>query len=315
MNKLPFKLSSVFLMGYLSLLSCGNGVKDEIKPEPASGQVTAEPVNAPAKTWQEHWFDHNQLITRVFYNDELAVYYDGDVNRIVTWPNTYLADLWKYTKKTYGSFGAETRLYAIFHTGRYSGGHPSTYFDASHDYHNVIDCGPGPWTNGTENDIDLTTHEVAHIVEGASMNVKESPAFDIWGDSKWAEIFQYDVYKSLERENDRVRWFNKMVNNSDNFPRANTYWFRDWFYPIYSKYNETTVLVNFFKLLARNFPKSGTLGNVYARRMNMGEFVHFWSGAAGVNLKAQANTAFGWTIEWENQLLRAQQDFPGITYN
>jgi hypothetical protein len=48
--------------------------------------------------------------------------------------------------------------------------------------------------------------------------------------------------------------------------------------------------------------------------MNMGEFVHFWSGAAGVNLKAQATTAFGWTSEYEAQFIAAQAAFP-FTYS
>ncbi len=70
------------------------------------------------------------------------------------------------------------------------------------------------------------------------------------------------------------------------------------------------MLNRFFVLLAQYFPKGG---KDYTREMNWGEFVHFWSGAAGVNLKAQATSAFGWPAEWETQFVQAQRDFP-FTY-
>lgn len=266
---------------------------------------------APPSTWQEHWFEHNQLLSLVHFNDDLAVYYDKDVSRSVTWPFSYMSEVWRYTKKTYGQFGNNPRLYAVYHTNKYSGGHPSTYFDASHDNRNVIDVGPGPWTNGTGNDLDICTHEVAHIVELASKGKHNSPAFPIWGDSKWAEIFIYDVYRGLGRTNDAKRWYDLMMNTSDNFPRANTQWFKNWFYPIYSQHGGTATLNRFFQLLSQYFPKNG---NTYSRDMNWGEFVHFWSGAAHTNLKPLATNAFGWTADMEAQFNKARTDFPNITY-
>jgi hypothetical protein len=266
--------------------------------------ASAQP--APPERWQEHWFDHDQNLTRVFYDDDLAVYFDGDVDRSYTWMNRYIGDVWRYTKKTYGAFGSDSRLFAVFHTNKYSGGHPSTYFDASHDNRNVIDAGPGPWKNGTGNDLDLTTHEVGHIVEGASKGVHNSPAFGLWKDSKWMEIYIYDVYKGLGRTDDVKRWYNTVIGTRDDFPRANSYWFRDWFYPIYNEHGGTATLNNYFTLLAQCFPKNGTS---YARDLNWGEFVHFWSGASGTNLQAQANKAFGWPADWDAQFKKAQKDF------
>ncbi|MFY0579763.1 hypothetical protein ACN28S_40870 [Cystobacter fuscus] len=108
--------------------------------------LAATPVlaqNAPA-TWTEHWFEHNQTVSRVYQDNDVAIYFDPDVNRSITWPNSFVRDVWKYTKKTYGHFGSDMQLYAIFHTGKYGGGHPSTYFDADHDYRNVIDVGAAP---------------------------------------------------------------------------------------------------------------------------------------------------------------------------
>jgi hypothetical protein len=267
-------------------------------------------AQVPPATWKEHWFEHNQLLNRVYYDADVAIYYDNEVNRSITWPYQYMGDVWRYTKRVYGSFGSDPQLYAIFHTAKYSGGHPSTYFDASHDYRNVIDVGSGSasaWTSGAGNDLDLVTHEVAHIVEGASKGIHNSPAFGLWGDSKWAEIFNYDVYVGLGRTSDATRWYNLMQNTTDNFPRANTHWFRDWFYPIYSQYGGSALLNRYFVLLAQKFPKNGSN---YARNLNWGEFIHFWSGAAGVSLKPQATTAFGWPAEWETQFVQAQKDFP-----
>ncbi|MCZ4224308.1 hypothetical protein [Pedobacter rhodius] len=267
-----------------------------------------------SETWQEHWFEHNQLLNSVFSNDDLIVFYDKDVNKSITWPNDYLTKVWQYTKTVYGDFGPNKKLYAVFHTGKYGGGHPSNYFEASHDNRNVIDVGltdPKAWEGFTANEKDIVTHEVGHIVEFASKGKHNSPAFKIWADSKWMEIYQYDVYKNLGMTGDAERWYNKCMATVDNFPKANTQWFKNWFYPIYANNGGTATLNKFFVLLSQNFPSNGT---DYSRDMNFGEFVHFWSGAAGVNLKAQATTAFGWTTEMESQFNKARTDFPNVKY-
>ncbi|CAF1324576.1 unnamed protein product, partial [Rotaria sordida] len=238
-------------------------------------------------TWKEHWFDHNQLLTRVYYGSDLALYYDSDVDRsTIPYISKYLSDAWRYVKRNYGSFGPDERLYAIFHTGKYGGGHPSYYYSASHDFKNVIDQGAGPWFEDLGS-MDIPTHEIFHIVEMASFNTQGSPGFGnppngIWGDSKMAEIFGYDLYKGLGLMVEAERAKILSLANSDNFPRPNTYWFRDWLFPWYTQGGETRALVNFFRLLAQYFPKHpGT--NRYARSMNWGEFIHFSSGAAEYN--------------------------------
>ncbi|CAF1074318.1 unnamed protein product [Adineta steineri] len=251
-------------------------------------------------TWQEHWFEHNQLLTRVYYDDDLALYYDGDVARsTVPYVSKYLSDAWRYVKRNYGNFGPEERLYAIFHTGRYSGGHPSYYYSASHDFKNVIDQGAGPWFEQLGS-MDIPTHEIFHIVEMASFNTQGSPGFGNPPNGL-----------GLTAEAERAKSLS--MANSDNFPRPNTYWFRDWLYPWYIQGQETKVLVNYFKLVAQYFPKyTGT--NQYARSMNWGEFIHFSSGAAGINMKNQATIAFGWTSEMDNQFNKARSDFAAIIY-
>lgn len=312
-------------LGIFSGCSRKNSPGSELQPIPAQNQKLQVLVTPPT-TWQEHWFEHVQLLNRVFYDTSVAVYYDNDVNSSVTWPFTYLAQVWNYTKSTYGTFGDDSRLFVILHTGKYSGGHPSTYMDGSHDYRNVIDVGssdPNAWISGNGGDIDITTHEVGHIVEGASKGVHNSPAFGIWHDSKWMEIYQYDVYQALGRSSDATRWYNSKITQTDAYPRAGTYWFRDWFYPIYQNYGGASALNKFFVLLAQHFPKTTFNNGIttypeYTRGMNFGEFVHFWSGAANTDLKQLALNAFGNKDEqgndWTAQLKQAKIDFAGITY-
>lgn len=145
----------------------------------------------------------------------------------------------------------------------------------------------------------------------------ESPAFQVWGDSKWAEIYVNDVYKKLGRSAEADKWYGeRMASTGDSFPRGSTCWFRDWFYPIYRDYGETAVLNFFFTLLAANFPKSR---QSYTRRMNLGEFVHFWSGSAKRNLKELALKAFGPNDsagnDWVAQFDKARVDFSAIQYD
>ncbi|GAA4319972.1 hypothetical protein GCM10023149_18980 [Mucilaginibacter gynuensis] len=277
-------------------------------------KTPVEAEAAPPERWKEHWFEHNQNLTRVYYDSVVAVYYDSDVKRSITWPYKVMGDVWRYTKKTYGDFGTGKRLYVIFHAGKYSGGHPASYFDASHDNRNVVDMGSSDfnaWQNPTGTDIAIPIHEVGHIVEGASKGIKNSPSFPLWGDSKWMEIYIYDVLLALDKKAEADKIYNEMQTQTDDFPRAGSQWFKNWFYPIYSKYGGATVLNKYFVLLAANFPKNG---KEYSRDLNWGEFIHFWSGAAGVNLKEQATIAFGWPDEWETQFKQAQKDFPNVKY-
>lgn len=323
-------MKNIFLFSGLAIaaviISCNAKKQDlnVVTPAPPIVQVI-DPPGAPPKNWKENWFDHTQLLNRIHYDTSVVVYYDGDVKPAVTWPKTYMADAWNYTKKHYGKFGEDSRLFVIFHSGKYSGGHPGTYLSDRHGYRNVTDCGSNSldaWILGIDNDIDLSTHEIGHIVEGASKGVKESPAFDIWHDSKWMEIYQYDVYKGLNRTADAERWYNKMMTTTDNYPRAGTQWFKNWFLPIYNEYGEVKVLNGFFTMLSLHFPKrqitvQGKSYQEYTRKMNFGEFIHFWSGAAKANLEPLALKAFGTKDEkgadWQPMLTKAKNDFPNIT--
>lgn len=266
------------------------------------------PTNAPPATWQEHWFQHNKLLDRVYQDGEISVYYDEAVSPSITWMQEDFSGVWSYVKENYGTFSDPT-LYLIFHGATYSGGHPATVFGADHDYRNVSDVG-GVWTDRSGWNLGATTHEIGHVVEFAAHGVDGSPAFGIWGDSKWAEIFVYDVYKRMGWTADEQSAYTDFMNNVDDFPRAGTQWFKNWFYPIYSQSDSSACLNRYFVLLAEYFPQRN---GKYERALNMGEFVHFWSGAANFNVQRHADTAFGWTDQMEMQFRQAQIDFP-FTY-
>jgi hypothetical protein len=267
----------------------------------------------PPRTWKEHWFEHKQVVKLVASNEDVAIYFDDDMPRdVLKWIVPFLTKAWRYTKKTYGTFGPDGRLYAIFHQGKYGGGHPSTYFDESHDRRNVIDCGTDSWD---ESRLDLVSHEIGHIVEGASHGVHESPAFDIWKDSKWVELYQYDLYAGLGLDKEARRVGQKFTRQADAFPKPGTHWFRDFFHPLWRDHGRTTLMVNYFRLLAKHFPQEPEGENRrFTRRMNPGEFIHFMSGAAGKDIRPVAKNAFGWPEEWEELYEKARADFPEIRY-
>lgn len=268
-------------------------------------------------TIQEDWDVHTALITNVFNNPDVGVYFDSDMLKTYSnkplWFGTYFTKVWRYVKENYGTY-SDPKLFVVIHQNKYGGGHPATIFDAGHHYRNVIDIGSNNnWVDSTGWNLVATTHEVAHIVEGATNNYKKSVAFPLWGDSKWAEIFVYDVFGAVGKYSERTSVYNEWMasNHTDTYPVANTHWFRDWFEPIYRLYGGKKTLANFFNVLAKNFP---IYNQEYARDINYGEFVFFWSAAANFDLKPLATKAFGWPAAWEAQYQQAKLDFPDVTF-
>ncbi|MCP9611490.1 fibronectin type III domain-containing protein [Coprobacter tertius] len=268
--------------------------------------------NIPAETINEDWDVHRATLRLQYYDDDIAIYYDDDMDKSITWPKEVFGDIWRYCKKVYGDY-SDPRLEVYFHAGKYSGGHPSTWSRADHHYKNILDLGTGAGTNEAwqsygGNNLDLPVHEIGHIMEGASLHVHGSPERVVWGDSKYAEIFNYDVYVGCGLTDQAERWKKmQMENNDSSTPAPGIYWFRDFYYPIYSQYGGSKLLADFFVYMKKLIPqKNGD----YTRDMNMGEFIHCYSAAAGVNLKSQATVAFGWKDEWEFQLTKAQAECP-----
>ena len=223
------------------------------------------------------------------------------------WLFDFVSKAWQYSLDTYGDMGPG-RLSAIFHTGKYFGGHPSYYYDDSHDNRNVVDQGGGDWREGN---YDVPSHEIAHIVESTASHTKYgSPAFGLWRDSKWAEFYQYDLYKGLGMESDAERVFNDFSGKVEDFPRPGTRWFSDWFHPLWRDYGGAQVMVRFYGLLGEHFPAQ----NQRMGSMNWGEYIHFTSGAAETDLTELATSAFGWSEQWQAELDEARAEFPEITY-
>lgn len=282
------------------------------------GLVTAKTPKfaVPPPTWQEHWSEHVQNVKLVAYNDDIALYFDDDMNRAHgKWMVSYLTRMWQYVLKTYGNvnnnkLGAD-RLYSIHHQNKYSGGHPSYIYDASHDYRNVSDVGTnGDWSDPVKN-YEVVTHETAHIVESVAAGFKGSPAFALWKDSKWAEFYIYDVYLGLGMTDEAKKFYDKVIASNNSYPWPGSYWFRDWFYPLWRDQGGAQVMVNYFDLLGDYFPKKTSTPTEFARNLTWGEYVHFMSAAAGKDLRAQAGTAFGGWV-WETGFQKARTDFPAL---
>jgi hypothetical protein len=268
----------------------------------------------PPVSWQEHWFDHRQPLRLHFSDEHCAIYLDPDVRqRQVRWLPAYISQAWQYSKATYGdAFGPDPRIYSIHHAGRHGGGHAGYYVSPVHDYHNVSDCGLDGWWESDTLAQELPAHEIGHSVESANNGVHGSPAYEVWGDSKWAEFYIYDLYTGLGMRRHARDVHRRFSGNTDDFPRPGTHWFRDWFYPLWRDCGQAAVMDRFFRQLAGHFPRDAD--GTYTRRMNWGEYVHFTSGAAGGDLSGQAARAFGWPRERADQLERAREQFRGITY-
>jgi hypothetical protein len=245
-------------------------------------------------------------------DDAVAVYFDADVDRQeLDWIVPFMSRAWTYTLGVYGSMGPG-RLYVIFHAGRYEGCHEDTHFSPLHDGRNVIDCGFKA-TDTVEFKKFQSSHLLANVVEAAAAGKSGSPAFPLWGNSKWAEFYQYDLYRALgdQAEVDHLYGLWTADGWSDPFPVAGTHWFRDWFYPLWRDRGGAVLMAQFFSTLAQSFPSTG---DTYARALTWGEFILFMSRAARQDLKPLATTAFGWPADWEAQYQAARAAFPQLTY-
>ncbi len=316
-----FKLITAALVIVVAMLA-GSCKKDK-----KTAEVTVDPPGAPPLTWQEHWGYHQLLVSRVFNDENVVAYYDDSMPRTLTWPYKTLSDSWAYLKKTYGTIGPDPHIYLIAHgiidsESKLGGGHPAGYFDPSHDYRNVLDCGLGPddWKYPTAQAIGIPIHEIGHIITGNTHGVNGSPSDAIWGDSKFMEIFIYDVYLNIGRKDEADRLYHQMLTQDPYTPfpgmiYPGVRWFQDWFYPLYSQYGKGALLNRYFGVLADNYPQ---INHVFTRNrdMNLGEFVHFWSGATGVNLQDQAALTFDafWDESAVAQFKQAQVDFPNVKY-
>jgi hypothetical protein len=249
---------------------------------------------------------------------------------------SYVEDVWRYLKREYGScavlrelpapigpgceaFGEPKPLIVLLNSSG-NGGTIGLRFDDFSDFRNTLSISDRDWDAGNGILRDVISHEACHVVEGAGQGVHESPAFAVWGDSKWAHFCQYDLYVNTGRTADAERIFVAWMNDRDSVPRGATdvAWFRDWFFPLWQEGGgNAQVMHRFFRLLSQYFPTRPENDNrnlIYTRRMNLGEYVHFTSGAAGKDLSARAARTFGAVFD-RAQFDAARRDFPDVSYD
>ncbi|GGL00955.1 discoidin domain-containing protein [Mangrovihabitans endophyticus] len=315
---------------------------------PASEPTTSAPTtSAPAAchsdapaTITDYISDHTEKMNRTVCNADVAVYFDDDLTALpaarTAWIAPFATDIWQYMKSAYGNCAADRELPApigpgctqfgapkpalfFLHEGKHGGGTVNTRFDANSGFRTTVDVGNTGWNESDAVLHDVLVHEACHQVEGASQGTQESPAFPVWGDSKWAEFCVHDFYANTGRDADAARTEQAFLAGRDSLPPGanNTAFFRDWFLPLWHDGGDNAqVMQRFFGLLAQHFPTRQTNDGrnlIYTRRMNTGEFVLFSSAAAGKDLSARAAQAFnsGWS---QAEFTQAQRDFPDVTF-
>ena len=301
MKKNTFKilLGSLLFVGITSCESDDSSIVDGMP----DAVVNTDGADAPARGLNESWFGHEEALNRQYYETNVAVYYDDYVDREIEWPFLFTQSIWDNTISTYTTVGNNI-LYAVYHTGATNQAEYLTNFD-SEVSGGVIDVPLDDAEMGEEITTQIIS-QIGKLVEYSAKGVEGSPAEDLWMD-EFNKIFVYDTYLNLDMEAEaatvRDRYAATQLNG--------IYWFRDWFLPLYETYGGTSFLNNFYNITSQNYPKDG---DSYARTMNLGELVHFMSGAAGEDLQPMAEVAFNWTDDIESELLQARVAFPDLAY-
>lgn len=280
-----------------------------------SSTVTTLSTTPPA-TYMESYHTviggTNELLTLVSATSDVVIYRDPQVPTNLTWAVTKIQQIYAHVRASYPAMQGQ-RLWVTLHNDPGPGGSAQFFGTLETNYHTTIDMYDADWSTPTDIKLDVIAHEIGHAIEFAGYGTLDSPAYHLWHDSKWCEIFQYWAYTGAGLTSDATRWYNdKSTDPVDGYPAATTDWFTQWFYPITNNYSGATTLNNYFLLLSQHYHQFN--GWYPVATMNMGEFVHFWSGATGANQQSLAQTAFGWNSTWQAQLDQAKIDFPGVTY-
>lgn len=320
-RRIPWLLTALLAASGCESVVVGGGEKDGegygggwngVAPD-ASDWVPADAEGArpPPASWKEHWQDHSQDLALAHHDDDVAIYLDGSVGAAATaWLAPRIGDVWRYTREAYGEFGLDRRLYVVLHQGDWIGGHAATRDQTSHDLRNVIDVSAIDWTDADDwAGLDAATAQVGAIVERSARDRLGAPARALWGERKFGELFQVDVYQALGWTDAAERLRLARWETVDATPRAGTYWFRDFLYPAWRDHGGAQLMPRFFELLAAHFPSNG---QTYSRDLKLHELVHFLSGAARHDLAPLARTAFGGPYAQEMAAARAL--FPEVVY-
>ena len=304
-------------------------------------QLTKNDPPPAAGAWQENgWYTppHRGVLSPVFNDSNIRVYQDQRITPALTpssisWITPALSEGWSYIKTTYPVFSGSS-LYVLLDPSTDALG--DTYgaagvlhsTDPSTTYRKGIFTMSGKWTTPGYSyaswSLPSLIHEMNHAVEYENNEIIGSPSYPIWGDSHWGEIFMYDVYQHLATvPATQVTQANASELLStwwDALDGIGVRWLQDWYSPLYNgtlgntgaSQKGAAFLAKYFRLLSQSFPKAG---NRYARDLNLGEYINFCSGAAGVDLTNAARTVFRFERRPEAalQLEAAKRDFPEIT--
>ncbi|MFZ5897022.1 MAG: fibronectin type III domain-containing protein [Myxococcota bacterium] len=289
------------------------------------------PAAEPAPpVWRENgWYGHmsrNLILSEASDTHKIRLYFDELVPNptSIDWLTPVMGAVWKRTTEKYGTL-SDPYLYVVGNTPGpgYGGGGAVNQFDPRGSFRNIPwvaadNWGSIDWTSWDNVwKVHALTHELAHVVEAAAVGGYNG-APSVWEDSWWAYIFQYDIYKNLPDVFPDVfrRWKDEGLANRGDY---GWYWARDWLIPIYEgefgniadANKGVNFLAKYFQLQAQHLP---TLNGDFAPRpFTLGDYVHFCSGAAGVDLSAKAKLAFTWTPQRDLELARAKADFPAIS--
>jgi hypothetical protein len=263
---------------------------------------------APAATWKEHWEGHAESLTLRSYDDCVALYVDAAMATTDTaWLASFFGQAWTYNLATYGELGAD-RLYVVLHKDKFVAGHTSAFYETTHDGHNVLDAGAASWADGDYDGVGTLLS--ALLASTAVPGKRGSPAAAQWGHDGFAQIYKYDLYLALGMDDQASQAWDDFGAIEQKYPVPGSYWFSDFYYPLWRDHGKTRLLVDFFALLAKYYPAT----NQVMAPMSWGQYIHFLSGAARSEAETQATYAFGWNDTWEAQLQKAKTDFPGVSY-
>ncbi|WP_162558755.1 discoidin domain-containing protein [Robertkochia solimangrovi] len=265
--------------------------------------INTDPADAPPRGLTESWFEHTDSLNRQYYESNIAVYYDAEVDRSIEWPFTFSENVWNSALDTYGSIGNDI-LYAIYHGESVTGLNYLTYFSSVVDG-SLIDL-PVSGVEMTEEEMTAIISQIGYLIEFSSNGLEGSPASVIW-ETEFNKIFVFSIYEGLEMEAEA-----EIVKSSYAGTTLNgVSWFSEWYLPLYETYGGKAMLANFFNILSQNY---ATDGDSYAKDMDFGEYIHFMSGATGADLQPMAEEVFGWTDADQAQLLQARVTYPNLAY-
>ena len=308
MKKYSLKLVWIFLIAGF-VLSCSDEDSSIVTDRPDS--IIDTDLNyeyAPERFLTQQWNGEEQPLYREFFDSNVGVYYDENVDRDIIWTRSFTSQVWGYARDRY-DLGSQL-VYAVFHSSEVNPFVGNIYDEeTTNKYLFDITLHEG---EASAADMDLIIEMISEIVQTSAFGINTSPASDIWQD-KWKEIFIYDVYTVLNMDEDAQRIKDTYSNVSVDYPATDTYWFKDWFLSIYNTYEGGITLGKFFETVSLNYPLDD-LGVSYDHQLNMGEFVHFFSAATGEDIQGLAEEVFGWNDEWNTELLQARSDFPNVDY-